>query len=214
MSLSNYAEAALIGAMFQKTSAWGTLSTPPTIYVGLHAPTTLNAQALASQAVIVTNETMSIGAEVVIGISLGSEETGVVQGVTGAGPYTVTLTANLANQHEIGEMVSFTPADDGSDIIEPVEASYARVATAAVDWNNPVQGNPTVVSNANAVTFPQALEDWAAGKYFSHFLMFDALTAGNYVENGPLTAEQPVLTGNTVNFPVGQLQTNIGGVPF
>lgn len=214
MSGSDFWEAAMLDAYYGKTSSFGTLTSRPTVHIGLHACTLLNASASSGQPVIVTDDLMHIGAICTVGVGTAGVEAHTVQNVTGAGPYTVTLDANLANAHGAGENVAFTPADDGTDLLEPTEPSYARVQSAPADWNAAATGNPTSTDNGNPFTFPQCAEDWAAGKYIAYGLQFDAAAAGNYLMTGPAAVFKPALSGDTVVIPVGGFTTTLGGVPF
>jgi hypothetical protein len=70
------------------------------------------------------------------------------------------------------------PTNSGSGLAEPVGNSYARIATAAGDWNTPTSG---AISNANAFNFPAATGAWGTIAYFA---LMDALTAGNVLAYG------------------------------
>jgi hypothetical protein len=104
---------------------------------------------------------------------------------------------------------STTPAEDGTGVTEPSGGAYARVATAAADWNAATAANPSVVTNANAVTFPAATTDWLAAANLTHFVAYDAASGGNMLFNGALTVAKPVLLGDTPSFAAGTLQTTL-----
>jgi len=95
------------------------------------------------------------------------------------------------------------PLDTGVGLAEPVGGAYARVATAAIDWNAAAAG---AINNANALTFPAATASWGT---ISHFAVFDAATAGNLLASGVLTVAKAVGTGDTVKFDVGQLSATL-----
>lgn len=66
--------------------------------------------------------------------------------------------------------------DAGTGFTEVTGGSYARVATAAADWNAAGASDPSTTTNANAINFPTASASWgtvvAIGAY-------DAATGGN-----------------------------------
>ena len=57
-------------------------------------------------------------------------------------------------------------------------------------------------SNTNAPAFTISGVDPAA---FTHIGIFDALTTGNLIWHGPLTASKDLGDGDTINFAVGEL---------
>lgn len=69
-----------------------------------------------------------------------------------------------------------TGTDAGSGFSEPSGGAYARVATAAADWNAASGSAPSQISNANPVNFPTATANW--GNIIG-FGLYDAATAGN-----------------------------------
>ncbi len=95
------------------------------------------------------------------------------------------------------------PLDSGAGLAEPAGAGYARVATTGADWNAAAAGS---ISNANALTFPQATGSWGT---VTHFALFDAATAGNLLASGALTAAKAVGNGDTVKFNAGQLSATL-----
>src|SRR4051812_33655840 len=50
--------------------------------------------------------------------------------------------------------------DDGSGFTEVSGGSYARVATAALDWNTATGTAPSEITNARSLTFPIATANW------------------------------------------------------
>lgn len=101
---------------------------------------------------------------------------------------------------------STTPAEDGTGVTEPTAGSYARVSTAAVDWNVAAAG---ATANANAVTFAQATADWLVGANLTYLVCYDALTVGNPLFFGLLTVAKPVLNGDTASFPAGDIDITL-----
>jgi hypothetical protein len=103
--------------------------------------------------------------------------------------------------------------DAGTGFTEPSVGSYARHATAAVDWNSASGSGPSLISNANTLTFPTATADWGT---IIAFGLYDALTAGNllcwdYFGNYPwlpatVSAASPaVITAHAHGFSVSDL---------
>jgi hypothetical protein len=72
----------------------------------------------------------------------------------------------------------FTAAgtDAGTGFTEVVGGSYARKVTAAADWNSATGSGPSVISNANTLTFATATADWGTVVAFG---LYDAISAGN-----------------------------------
>jgi hypothetical protein len=66
--------------------------------------------------------------------------------------------------------------DAGSGFTEVSGGSYARVSTAAGDWNSASGTSPSSITNANAITFPTATAGW--GNVIA-FGLFDASSSGN-----------------------------------
>ena len=104
---------------------------------------------------------------------------------------------------------STAPTETGTNVTEPSGGSYARVAVNAAGWNTATSADPSVVTNVNAVTFPQATADWLIGANLTHFVLYDALTVGNYLACGALAVPKPVLNGDTASFAVGVVQISL-----
>lgn len=100
---------------------------------------------------------------------------------------------------------STTPTEAGGNFTEPSGGSYARVSTAAADWNAASGTAPATKDNSATITFPTATADWVAGADLTHFGLYDASTAGNLVTWGPLGTAKPVLDGDTPSFGAGAL---------
>lgn len=104
---------------------------------------------------------------------------------------------------------STTPAEDGSNVTEPSSGSYARKSTAASDWNAATNADPSVVTNANAITFTTATGDWLSAANLTYFVLFDASSGGNVLGSGSLTTAKPVLSGDTPSFAAGTLSCSL-----
>ena len=95
------------------------------------------------------------------------------------------------------------PSDDGSGLAEPVGNAYARVQTAAADWNAATDG---ALDNANDITFPEATGSWGT---LTHFVLFDAATGGNMLAHGALTASKAISSGDVAKFAAGNLDVSL-----
>lgn len=104
---------------------------------------------------------------------------------------------------------STAPAEDGTNVTEPSAGGYARVSTAAGDWNIATDADPSVVDNANAIAFPTATANWLAGADITHFVLYDASTSGNVLASGALTTAKAVLSGDTLSFAAGDLEVSL-----
>jgi hypothetical protein len=108
-----------------------------------------------------------------------------------------------------------TPNDAGGNVTEPSGGSYARVALCTTGAGAPNLGAaagtaPAEKSNSAIISFPQATADWSAGANMTHFVLFNASTAGTARAWGALTVAKPVLNGDTASFAVGALDFRLG----
>lgn len=116
----------------------------------------------------------------------------------------------LASRPTIYVALSSTaPAEDGTNVTEPSSGSYARVATAASDWNAATNADPSVVTNANPISFPAATGNWLSSANLTHFALYDAPTSGNFLGMGALSVAKPVLNGDTASFPASALSVSL-----
>lgn len=95
------------------------------------------------------------------------------------------------------------PTDSGGSIAEPAGGSYARKSTAPADWDAAASG---ALDNGNAITFVEATGDWGT---ITHFALFDALSAGNMLAHGALSASKAIDNGDTASFAVGDLDVSL-----
>lgn len=100
---------------------------------------------------------------------------GILGHITGKATIFAKPTAYLALFTAVG-------ADDGTGFTEvsATGTAYARVATAAADWNAAGGTSPSSISNANALSF--ALATGAGFGTVIAFGLYDALTAGNLLD--------------------------------
>jgi len=95
------------------------------------------------------------------------------------------------------------PLDDASGLSEPSGGSYARKSTAAADWNTAASG---AIDNANDITFAQATASWGT---ITHFALMDAVSGGNLLAHGQLTASKAIGNGDTAKFVAGDLDVTL-----
>jgi hypothetical protein len=104
---------------------------------------------------------------------------------------------------------STTPTEAGANVTEPSGGSYARVETAASDWNAATDADPSVVTNAEAVTFPEATATWVSGANLTHAVLYDAATDGNVLGSGALGTPKPVTEGDTAEIAAGDVSISL-----
>ena len=92
------------------------------------------------------------------------------------------------------------PGDDGATLAEPVGNGYARVETSGATWNAGASA-----TNAAAITFPTASGSWGT---ISHVVAFDAVSGGNIIRSGALTAPTAITTNQIARFAIGALTTS------
>lgn len=104
----------------------------------------------------------------------------------------------------------FTAATDDTNAggTEVSGNAYARqaVSVASGSWSAP--STPGVISNSNAITFPAATP--ATWGTVTHMSIQDALTTGNRLVHGALTASKTVGIGDIFQFAVGTLSITVG----
>lgn len=98
------------------------------------------------------------------------------------------------------------PGEDGATLAEPSGNSYARVQTAASDWNAATLGAGTL-TNANAVTFPTASGSWGT---LAYVCLFDAESGGNLLWSGALTSPQAITTNQVLRFAAAAITATLG----
>ncbi len=104
---------------------------------------------------------------------------------------------------------SSTPDEAGANFTEEGAGGYARVSTAASDWDAATAADPSVKDNATEIAFPQASADWLSAVPLTHFGLFDASSGGNLLAFGALSVARPILSGDTAKFPIGDLDITL-----
>lgn len=102
-------------------------------------------------------------------------------------------------------LTSTAPTDSAAGT-EATYTGYARKQTAGADWNAATSATPSVVSNANVLTFAQCT---AGSTTVTHFEFYDAASGGNRLAWGALTASLAVSAGISPSFAAGQLTASM-----
>lgn len=101
------------------------------------------------------------------------------------------------------------PADDGTNVTEPVGNGYERVAVTNNTTNFPGAsiGNPTVKTNGTTIIWPTA----SGGSWgnIQSAPIYDAASGGNMIAAGTLTTPRTVNDTDTFQINVGQLQITL-----
>jgi hypothetical protein len=100
-----------------------------------------------------------------------------------------------------------TPTNTGTNVTEPSGGSYTRVAVTNNATNFPA-ATARGKSNGTIVTFPAATADWGI---ITHFVIYDAASAGTFWAWGELTAPVDVTSATQASFGVGALVINAPG---
>lgn len=96
-------------------------------------------------------------------------------------------------------------ADAGTGGTEVSGGSYARqsVARNTTEWKDPSTATQGMTENVNAITFPTASAGWGTVVAVG---LYDAVSAGNLLYFGALTANKTVNTGDVFKFNAGDLE--------
>lgn len=105
---------------------------------------------------------------------------------------------------------STTPTETGSNFTEPSSGSYARVSTAASDWNSATGTAPAKTDNAVAITFPTATGTWSSGSNLTHWGLFIASSGGTPRIWGTVDTPRPVYSGDVPTAPISGLRIYAG----
>jgi len=120
----------------------------------------------------------------------------------------------LASRPAIYVGLSQTPPNEsGGNITEPATAAgYARVATAAADWNSATIEDTTrsVTTNANDITFPAVTVDQNWGTV-THFFLSNSATRGEgtMIGQGSLGQTKAPTAGDTPRFEAGSIRVEL-----
>ncbi len=98
------------------------------------------------------------------------------------------------------------PLDSGSGLAEPSGGSYAREAI-----NNWDTSASRATENTDTISFTEATASWGT---ITHFALMDAVTSGNLLAHGALSASQTIGSGDNASFQAGDIDVsfNTGGI--
>lgn len=104
----------------------------------------------------------------------------------------------------VGLYTTAPTADAGSGGTEVSGGSYARqaVTRGTTEWKDPSAATQGHTNNVNAITFPTASANWGTVLAVG---IFDAVTAGNLLYFGNLTASKIVNSGDVFKFNAADL---------
>jgi hypothetical protein len=136
-------------------------------YLSLLQAGTLQASASSGQPVISLDLNVAVGDTIKFYSGVTLQETHTVSSVTGTGPYSVTLDANLANTYGSGVLVSIVPKSSASAGVHEV-AGITRVAAA---WGAAAGGVINLTGTPVNITV-------GAGAKVGAIAAYSALTAG------------------------------------
>jgi hypothetical protein len=100
-----------------------------------------------------------------------------------------------------------TPTNTGTNVTEPSGGSYARVTVTNNATNFPAATGRSK-SNGTVIVFNTATGAWGT---VTHWVAYDAVTAGNFVAWGALTASINITSGTQASFAIGALVINAPG---
>jgi len=103
---------------------------------------------------------------------------------------------------------STTPTKTGTNVTEPSTGGYVRQQVTAANW---AAAASSATSNTPEVAFPQASADYLSGANLTHMVLYTASTAGTFLGSKQLTTPKPVLSGDTLKFPAGDIDLVIAG---
>lgn len=105
-------------------------------------------------------------------------------------------------------MSSTTPTKAGANVTEPSGGAYARIQITAAQFDT-AASSATQTNTEKA--FAQATADWLSAANLTHLLLYDAVSAGNFLGFKAWTTAKPVTNGDTAKIPSGDLDISIGG---
>jgi hypothetical protein len=76
-------------------------------------------------------------------------------------------------------LFTVAPSDAGTGGTEISGGGYARVTTSGATWNAASGSDPSVTTNAAAITFPTSTGSWNSGASIIAWGLYDASSAGN-----------------------------------
>ena len=104
------------------------------------------------------------------------------------------------------------PGPDGQTANEVSGNGYQAKATAASDWNVGTLADPSVVTNANAITFATPTGSWGLVTYFSQWNHLTNRAPANFIGANALLVPVTVSSGVPLSFPPSSLAHSFDSV--
>lgn len=171
-----------------------------TVKVGFHRANTLTANANIGQTSISVTDPVTNGVEIIINPETVNAETRTVTGVSGGGPYTVSFSGALVNNHLTSDLVLVDPGPDGENIVAPSGGGYAQV-TVDNDTDHFTESGGVAV-NVEPIVFGDLSTDIG---YATHGTVKNGDT-NNLMDWGRLTTKLKLDTiSNPITIPPGNM---------
>lgn len=177
---------------------------PANWYFSLHLANTLTSAASITDTTITVDQSVTNGVEIIIEPETANAETRTVIGVSGAGPYILTLSSALAIAHISTSQVLCDPGPNGENTHEPTGGAFARVAKVRNTTDFAASANG-VSANATSILFPTITSTLGTA---THLLKWSASTSGTLWEWVRLSRKVAVSAiSNPLQFPAGNMQS-------
>lgn len=179
-----------------------TMTLPANWYYSLHLMNALTSGAAISDTTITVDQSVTSGVEIIIEPESANAETRTVTGVSGAGPYILTLSSAITITHSSAAAVLCDPGPNGENTHEPSGGGFARVqkVRGTTDF---AAASSAVNSNATAVLFLTISGSLGTA---THWLKWSASSAGTIWEWARLTHKTTIdASSNPLQFPAGNL---------
>ncbi|RKY08075.1 MAG: hypothetical protein DRP65_09585 [Planctomycetota bacterium] len=105
---------------------------------------------------------------------------------------------------------STEPTSTGGNVTEPSGGAYARVQTAASDWNSATAADPSETTNANEIAFAEATADWLSGADLGWAVFYSAASGGTFLGFGACAIARSVFSGDIAKFKAGEISVTLG----
>lgn len=100
------------------------------------------------------------------------------------------------------------PTNTGTNVTEPSGGSYARVAVTNNSTNFPAAVS-RAKANGVAIAFPTASGSWGTVQWY---ILMSASTSGTFYGWGPLAGPASIVSGQAVQFAIGDLDLASSGL--
>ena len=178
---------------------------PANWYYSLHLMNALSAGAAILDTTITVNQSVTNGAQVIVEPESANAETFTVVGVSGGGPYILTLSSAITIMHSSAAPVLCDPGPNGENTHEPSGSGFARVSKVRGTSDFAAASNG-VNSNATAILFPTISGSLGT---VTHLLKWSASSGGTIWEWSRLTHKTVVdASSNPLQFPAGNNQSS------